>query len=150
MKNNKSEAGKLLFMNGLTLEAIAKSLGVAFGTVKKWYYNNGWAKLKQYQKISRNKIIDDSLEQIDKINELIKVEYNGIPDKKLIEAKQALINDIQVLQKEDLAYVSLICTELIVFMFLNPPKKNEGFEDVIKKYLYEKFDTEGLKSIAGV
>lgn len=110
-------ARELYTGTGLSQKDIAQRVGVREATVSRWAAEGGWETLRTASTITRKALLQKAYQNLQRINEYIDNECQGLPNRKTLEAKNAIIREIQTLDKgESLALAVAIMEEFQSFV----------------------------------
>lgn len=85
----------------LSQKDIAQRVGVREATMSRWVADGGWETLRTAVSITRKALLQKAYQNLQRINEHIENECQGLPNKKTLDAKNAIIREIQTLDKGD-------------------------------------------------
>lgn len=117
----KQLACSLYVKSGLTRKMIAKQVGCTEKTLRGWIELEEWDKLKDAQSLTRASLLADAYNQLKAINKEIEEKHNGVPDKKLSDAKGIIRKEIEVLSDAPVHRYIEVMSEFIEHVAKNKP-----------------------------
>jgi transposase len=100
-KAEAKETAQILFFQGLTQKAIAKSLNVSENTISRWVKEGNWKNKKESLIISKEKRLSELYEELAEINRKIQdKEGYKVADTKDANVRRQLIKDIKDLETD--------------------------------------------------
>ncbi|HSW64973.1 MAG TPA: hypothetical protein VLH56_16925 [Dissulfurispiraceae bacterium] len=101
-KQQEKVIAKELYVNSrLSQKEIAQRVGVREATMSRWVVEGGWETLRTAGSITRKALLQKAYQNLQHINQHIETECGGLPNKKTLDAKNAIIREIQTLDKGD-------------------------------------------------
>ena len=112
----KATAYQLYIRGKMTQKDIAAEVGCTPKTLKKWIDDGGWNNKKEDHSITRKQLLSDSYDQLRALNDKIKREMNGVPDKAMADAKAIIRKEIEALSSSPLHQYIEVTDELIDYI----------------------------------
>jgi len=136
MKRQAKQLARELFLNGrYSRKELAEMVGVTEKTLRRWIEAENWEKLKISVSITRKKLLQEAYQQLDNINQYIKNELNGIPNKEMADAKAVIRKEIETLSDRPLYQYIEVTEELIEYIGKTDPKKLVECTETIRNFI---------------
>ncbi|TNE29195.1 MAG: helix-turn-helix domain-containing protein [Bacteroidetes bacterium] len=100
-KAEKKIAMQLFIATNKSQKEIAEQIGVSEHTLSKWVNEGNWHDIKTAKTLTRESLLSEAYRRLEKINQKIEDDYDGLPDKKTNDAKSTILREIQTLEKDD-------------------------------------------------
>lgn len=139
MKNQeKKDFAKLLFIqSNLNRKEIASQVGVTEKTLRNWIESDNWQDIKDSQTITREALLSDSYAQLKAINEKIKTELGGVPNKELSDAKAVIRKEIESLSVHPTYRYVEVMEEFQSWLTRNEPQHLKVMTELSLKFVEE-------------
>ena len=122
---------------------IAAQVGVTEKTLRNWIDKGDWDAMKDAETITRSKLLQDSYKQLAAINNKINVDFGGIPDKQLSDAKGVIRKEIEALSEMPLHKYIEVVTDLLDWVKTNQPEKVMDAVDITDGFVQHLFADRG-------
>lgn len=139
MKNSDKKAlGKNLFINSnLNRKQIAEQIGCTEKTLRTWIENDNWEDLKNSLTITRPQLLQESYAQLKAINEKIKNDFGGVPNKELSDAKGIIRKEIELFSFQPIHKYVEVFEDFIDYLNRNMPSQLNDFTISSQAFIQE-------------
>lgn len=110
-RNEKILARELYVNSGLSQKEIASRVAVRESTIGKWIADGNWDTLRTAGSITRKKLLEKAFKSLGKINDYIDEQCDGLPNKKTLDSKNAILREIATLDREESIAVTVAIME---------------------------------------
>lgn len=134
-KQKKELAKQLYLSSNLTQAVIAERVGVSKPTISTWVNDGNWKTLKAASKLTRDKVLEQTYEQISKIYELAESENRGVNSKEA-DTISKLSNLIEKAQKKvTLPLIIQVLMDVEKFSLQVSPKLTKEINDLHSHFI---------------
>ena len=137
-KEKKQLARSLFIKSGINRKQLAQQVGCTEKTLRSWIEKEGWEQVREAETITRSQLIKDAYRQLAAINQVINEQMNGVPDKKLSDAKGVIRKEIEVLGDMPLHSYVEMAMELTAYVQANCPDKLIETTEMLDHFIQEK------------
>ena len=139
MKNaDKKNLAKNLFVkSSMNRKEIAAQVEVTEKTLRNWIELDNWEDIKNSQTITRSQLLQDSYNQLRRINEIIEEKHNGVPTKELSDAKGVIRKEIEHFSHQPIYKYVECFEEFIDFLSKNNPAKMNEWAELSQSFIAE-------------
>jgi len=134
----------LFVKSSFSRKEIAKQVGCTEKTLRKWINDGKWDSIRDSQNLTSSKLLQDSYAQLKAINNHIKEELNGLPNKEMSDAKAVIRKEIEALSNNPLHKYVEVFTEFTDWMTLNHAKQSLNMLSLIDEFINELATKEGI------
>ena len=137
-KEKKQLARSLFIKSGINRKQLAQQVGCTEKTLRGWIAKEGWEQVREAETITRSQLRKDAYRQLAAINTVINEQMNGVPDKKLSDAKGVIRKEIEVLGEMPLHSYVEMAMELTAYVQANCPDKLIEITEMLDDFIQEK------------
>ena len=121
-KAEKKALAESLYINtSLSRKEIAKQCKCSETSLRAWIKDGGWEDIKESRTITKSHLLQESFQQLKAINDKIRTEMKGVPNKELSDAKAVIRKEIEALSDQPLYRYVEIMEEFQGFITKNNP-----------------------------
>lgn len=138
MKNaEKKKLAQTLFVkSNMSRRDISIQINVTEKTLRNWIETGNWEEIKDSNSITRPMLLQDSYNQLAKINAKIE-EIGGVPDKQLSDAKAVIRKEIEIFSHNPIHKYVEVFEEFIEFLTKNHPAELVRFAEISSEFVNE-------------
>lgn len=131
----KHRARALFVKSSLTQKEIASQVGITEKTMSKWTNEGNWQQERDSQSITKTQLLQESMQQLQRLNQHIDTELKGIITKELSDAKASLRKEIELFSEQPLYQYVEVCDEFLEWLGKNHPAQLQKFSELSMEFL---------------
>lgn len=135
MADKKRQAKSLYISTDMLKKDIALQAGVTTKTLRAWAETENWDQIKESKTITRQQLLQEAYEQLAAVNKVIMEQHNGVPDKKLSDAKAVLRKEIEALAELPLHQLVSVFHEYTGWLNTYKPDKLLEYTESLNEFI---------------